>query len=471
MASDVPPQLSNVGIANSISSKSLVPPLASPRSSPAANSPSSTPSHNADASSPTPDASNHSRPRDLSVDRPPIRSTSPIGKIAQQMPLPASPSDPRPSRGLPSSSGSPQGRRPMPTPSVTESPSETAHTSFGSSPSRNANAGLGVGPTGTLGGLGVPLSKAEKRRSINPAMTFNMDAQNSTFTATDARTSPVPPSPLRSSFKNGAESSREASRSPSSPSPAGGMTDIFATKQQEHMDQGSRSLVQPLVVPLKAESQPSRQSSNSESTSTRPMSFSLSDPDFARILNHIDHPRSFDSTTTIHPRGAGSAPTSPVTLTGPTAHSSPVQSLGSVLGSNGTREPVPDTFSPVSDRLDAGPPLLRTRQLSGESVTSQMSRLGPNSSFQGIVEQVAAAKHAGKDQVQVDLSLLSGVIAEIEGFSEAMSSLKNKYTATKVRLKCLVQITSNVSGPASSTVKALRSLVKSTTRKWQGEKS
>ncbi|KAJ9114608.1 hypothetical protein QFC22_005481 [Naganishia vaughanmartiniae] len=83
--------------------------------------------------------------------------------------------------------------------------------------SANPTIGLGVGP---VSGLGLPTGRAERRRSINPAMMFNyQDHQNTpelphspshpSFVnqhvegATGSRGSPLPSSPLRSSFNDG----------------------------------------------------------------------------------------------------------------------------------------------------------------------------------------------------------------------------------------------------------------------------
>jgi hypothetical protein len=84
----------------------------------------------------------------------------------------------------------------------------------GASPQNRSGIGLGVGP---LSGLSVPTSRADKRRSINPAMSLAAAANSYRSEATDAasssvatappayeasggRLSPLPPSPLRTSF-------------------------------------------------------------------------------------------------------------------------------------------------------------------------------------------------------------------------------------------------------------------------------
>jgi hypothetical protein len=135
------------------------------------------------------------------------------------------------------------------------------------------------------------------------------------------------------------------------------------------------------------------------------MSISLSDPDFASILNGIDNdPASPDSRITRSPQ-VGPLASFPSHAH---AHTHPSSS--------------------PSRRLD--PPLLRTRQASAESTTS-VARFGADSAFAQIVAAVAEAKHTGKEKVEVDLSVLVGIVGEVEDVRETLLGLRDKYTGIK----------------------------------------
>lgn len=45
---------------------------------------------------------------------------------------------------------------------------------------------------------------------------------------------------------------------------------------------------------------------------------------------------------------------------------------------------------------------------------------------------VADAKHGNREKVEVDVKVLSGVVAEIEELKDVISGLRNKYTGAKV---------------------------------------
>jgi hypothetical protein len=49
-----------------------------------------------------------------------------------------------------------------------------------------------------------------------------------------------------------------------------------------------------------------------------------------------------------------------------------------------------------------------------------------------VVGVVAEAKHRGRERVEVDVSLLSGIIGEVEELRDALTGLKSKYTGVKV---------------------------------------
>ena len=337
------------------------------------------------------------------------------------------------------------------------------------SPARNGNPGLGVGPVSMSSGLGVPvLSKAEKRRSINPAMTFNMDAANSTFAA-EPRLSPLPPSPLRASFTDQAQKpTRQGHQlSPTSPTSTKSMR-----PPNESMLQRQPSDEQPYSPPpALPPKQPSTDSISHQEKLATPqlntpnlphMSFSLSDPDFALILNGIDQSpeketKTASSGTTIRPPLDHDDENSPpaVRLDSPLGRSPPVLDTLSAASEQGpSKTPPRHQLSPNSG-AGSTPLLLRTRQPSAES-TMSLSRLDGDSSFASIVEMVASAKHNQQDTVQVDLSLLSGIVGEVEDLKEALVALKSKYTGAKVglyRSSILADLTLR-SGRASSTVRA-----------------
>lgn len=434
------------------------------------------------------------RSRELSVDRPIARSTSPVGRIAEQMPLPASPSEAthpvnRNTSGA-ELNGSPKQKRPQQqgTPIIGTLPLAESNSSpsFGHSPSRSANAGLGVGPVPLSGsGLGVPTTKAERRRSINPAMTFNMDPINSTFSA-EPRNSPLPPSPLRASFTDMQQQRDSAPKSPVSPSPHQGSTDGFPFKVSDtngapkpegprpprtsslpdHLS--GRDSPGPEMAPSLPPKLPSGLSDGDQQLQTpklqtptiRPMSFSLSDPDFAIILNQINQDGAKNgedpltqiakSSATVRQDGpiegtsndaapGSPKPALPHSVSSTTLARSPhMDQLSSAVDSDSTQR-LSDSRSPSRTRLSpssAGgpgstPQMLRTRQASAESTTSVGSRLA-ETAFSSLVEVVAQAKHTNQETVPVDVHLLNGVIAEMEDLKDLVSSLRHKYMGVKV---------------------------------------
>ncbi|WWC71939.1 uncharacterized protein I206_105898 [Kwoniella pini CBS 10737] len=468
--------------------------------------------------------------RDLSVDRTIQRSTSPANRRAvdqDNMPLPSSPSDPNRgvthSRSMDSDHNA-QGRQGSHMPSPSLGSSRSINDSIpvpAAGPSKNA--GLGVGPVG----LNVPTSKAERRRSINPAMTFNMDAQNSTFNV-EPRMSPLPPSPLRASFTDLKEQQQQQQegqglqplRSPTTPSPSPG-NDMFPFRERQisaggamtTQDQGSSGppprtsslpdqlasgKSRPLATIEDEDSTaggsrkssidntalssglPSKQPSNNQlsegavstprlnAPNLPPMSFSLSDPDFAVILNNIDQsPTKKDkiahksgesivivkaedgSEEPIEDANAHSSPISTNDATSPSIARSPQMDMlssaaatttndagaGAGMEQSGSLEAM--SRSPSRLRLSPNdqvqtPQMLRIRQASADSTISINSRYGSgDGSFNTLVELVAGAKHRGEDKSEVDLSVLTGVIQEIEELRDTITGLKSKYTGAK----------------------------------------
>ena len=175
------------------------------------------------------------------------------------------------------------------------------------------------------------------------------------------------------------------------------------------------------------------------------MSFSLSDPDFALILNNIDRspqrsteriPRSADSRGTIKADAdgygsPGSSPSSPLGASSSALARSPqMDTLSSSVDDSSSRSPSRTRLGPNDQ--SSTPQLLRTRQPSAESTTSVTSKLDPDSAFATLVELVAAAKHNGHDRMSLELGMLSGVISEMEDSKDTIAGLKSKYTGAKV---------------------------------------
>ncbi|ORY33516.1 hypothetical protein BCR39DRAFT_463757 [Naematelia encephala] len=171
------------------------------------------------------------------------------------------------------------------------------------------------------------------------------------------------------------------------------------------------------------------------------MSFSLSDPDFASILNNIEHSPHRSKTPQAVPPirrntdQTDSSPSSPHGGSSPTLARSPqVDQLSSALDDSIGALGIYESRSPSRSRLsphDSAPQLLRTRQPSAESTTSVTSKLGPESAFGQIVSLLAAAKHTGANSVPVDTSILDGIVAEVEDLNQLVQGLKNKYTGAK----------------------------------------
>ena len=352
---------------------------------------------------------------------------------------------------------------------------------------QNQNAGLGVGPVG----LAVPSTKADRRRSINPAMTFNMDAANGTFAA-EPRLSPLPPSPLRASFTD--LQAGQGVRTPTSPTPGHGSAAFPfphpapapASVAPSHIRQDSGN------APPRTSSLPEQQLSKSRSQNfpqpqpqpqappqlapelkdgaehmprltapdLPPMTFSLSDPDFASILKDMDKSPT-DPT-------AKAAPTS--TSQGSFISKSPqMDSLASAAGdeeklegsdagagATPTGEPRP-TFSQQSSTSKlAAPQMLQTRQASTESINSHGSRFQQDSALHALAGQIASAKQFSEDKVHVDTLLLSNILAESEDLRDQVAGLKSKYSGAKVCLAVhggIVQTMLTTSARANNTVK------------------
>lgn len=385
------------------------------------------------------------------------RSGSPAGRQlieAQNMPLPASPSESNDGSQLKPRTSSPQIR---PSPHFVSQP-----------------------------GLGVPTSKAEKRRSISPGMTFNLDAQNSTFT--EQRLGIHPPSPLRSSFTDGSgavSNEQRPVRSPVSPSPtpSGNHTFPFkdgfesGAKLQQAQAQATGQLSRSGSVneaPARTSSLPEHLANRAKSDehfglethSSQPdsaelvpgpskaqpigdtptpqlhapalpnMSFSLSDPDFAVILSNMDQsPQKIKTGEKIKPEveipSGGSTPPSPVISSPSLARSPTLDMLSAIESDPQSRSQQGHLTRSRLSPNDSSPHMLNKRQASADSSFSVRSRLGEGS-FERLVELLAGAKFREEESVNVDVGLLSGIIKEVEDLKEAMVSLKSRYTGAKV---------------------------------------
>ncbi|WVQ84309.1 hypothetical protein IAT38_006461 [Cryptococcus sp. DSM 104549] len=465
--------------------------------------------------------------RDLGVEQPVQRAVSPAGRQlaeAQNLPLPSSPSEVPPTARSPSPYGKPQPPTPLPHPQPSQSPHAHAFEAERSPQHRPSHS------QSHAMGLNVPsTSKAERRRSINPGMTFNMDSQNNTFSA-DPRGA-HPPSPLRASFDAQGQAQRPGSangvgqtrplRSPTSPSPAGTPTNErfpfkdgagsggqlqqaqaqarLLQQQQQHQPPPRTSSLDQLsnrtrLVPPRVEEEgvprssgetfgglapalPGKQGSGSggqlgdgaggggaqgakrtprlNAPDLPPMSFSLSDPDFAVILNNMDEQpesggsggeqsaatmsrMSVGSAATIRPvidipAEDDSAPSSPMGGTSPSLARSPTMDALAAESDPPSRSSSRSRLSP-NDPPPYHPghphPGLARRQASADSAISVRSKFG-NGSFERIVEVVAEAEHKREENVTLGVAVLRGFMKEFEELNEKFGRLDSKYTGAK----------------------------------------
>ena len=391
------------------------------------------------------------------------RSRSPLGQrvasSVDEFPLPASPSDPTASilRHSPRT-------RPSAPPTIQSSPAPN------SNGSPRMNAGLGVGPVG----LSVPTSKADRRRSINPGLTFNVDAANGTFAA-EPRLSPLPPSPLRASFS---DAKNPGPQTPVSPSPSAGSNAAYPfptlSSSQELAPPRTTSLgegraaspvtppPQPPLPPIPQSSEPHERSPTGDrfanQTSLQPshpppippgnqdqpippniplappgMSFSLSDPDFAVILSNMIQSPERLMTGKIATKPFSSEDESDSGQSPAFSRSPLIGMLSNTIAAS--REPSADQLAePViidKDRLSPmEAPGLRLRQLSAESTASLASRLGPESAF-GALSDLLATTDDKQGSTSVSTSLLKSVVVEVTDLKASLRELQRKYTSTK----------------------------------------
>ncbi|WVN86424.1 uncharacterized protein L203_101588 [Cryptococcus depauperatus CBS 7841] len=356
--------------------------------------------------------------KDLSVKQIVPRSSSPAGRQlteAQNMPLPASPSE--------SLDGKPL------------KPSRPTH-------SQSHSMGLSV-PTTT---------KAERRRSINPGMTFSFNQADLGGTGgySGERLSAHQHSPLHSGFTD-SQAEQSARKSSRSPSPSGNLSFPFkddaggqTQPEQSHETNVSISEYQSTKTSFKGENQLKEvlETPKLHAPDLPNMSFSLSDPDFAVILSNMDQsPHKNQPNVTLIDRdrqrtevdfipSGESAPSSPL-ITSPSLARSPYMDMLSAVEPN----PQAHSVTPLNsrDRLspnDLTPHRFNRRQTSADSAISIRSRHG-DGSFEKIVEILARAKHNEEESVNVDTTLLVGIVREVEDLREALTGLKNKYTGVK----------------------------------------
>lgn len=168
------------------------------------------------------------------------------------------------------------------------------------------------------------------------------------------------------------------------------------------------------------------------------MSFSLSDPDFAVLLNEMETPEG----------KAKAAKDSPQLLTGASDTGSTQVSDGEETGPIGlSRSPNMNTLAtaangeivtPSGSRtllspMDQPSPPVNTIRRRGSKESIMSVRMEPDSSFQALAELVAGLKPGEDNKVSVDYSLLSEAIREHQALKDAADTLTSKYTGAKVR--------------------------------------
>ncbi|KAJ9103393.1 hypothetical protein QFC19_004492, partial [Naganishia cerealis] len=412
--------------------------------------------------------------------------------------------------------------------------------------SANPTIGLGVGP---VSGLGLPTGRAEKRRSINPAMVFTyQDHQTnpelshspsySTFVnqhmegAAGSRVPPLPSSPLRSSFKDGHGRSHNGTSTRGASPMANGVlspipnrlyssgsnrehsrNDLAAVASQDELKSNtpprSSSLADSLnaatafgndirpslstesnrtvspsthrfeatpnasVVPTPVPGSPSDTARNApqiDAPELPSLNFSISDPDFAVILNeqegkagikaddsytrlplHTDPsnegfaatPRSLHNVSKIHPLNLstkdGSNRLSPISPAY-SSHSgqSPKFPLSSNAAGRAANDIRPTPSSEISDPFYSSDSGHKDGSESQESTASNLDHHDPSSSRQETaLPQLQVLLDATRQQssaiAKIDIALLSKAIQEITELNEQVSIFSQRYTGAKVR--------------------------------------
>lgn len=336
--------------------------------------------------------------------------------------------------------------------SVQSSPSAPNLSGSLGTPQRNASPmgprsptnASGLSPSGA--GLGVPTTKASKRRSINPGMVYSVDGAAQSFAA-----EPRAPSPLRTSSSDQPPRSSTPSTvtSPtrgSNVSPESSEATVKATPvlQEQGRSSSPAPPQSPETIRVSAPTEETTAEGKNMPRISAPtlgsMSFSLSDPDFASLLQEMESSgksaaeivavkearekaaSSVDSHASQAATGESSAsasPESPAVVT--ISHSPPIPN-----GSDKMASPTMGLLSPSDSKLPpAGTPRRRPSVESAVSV-----RMDPENAIVTLKEVVASA---GPDasEVSVDITLLNEIIREHDSLRDTATMLKNKYTGAK----------------------------------------
>lgn len=303
----------------------------------------------------------------------------------------------------------------------------------------------GLSPSGGAG-LGVPTTKASKRRSINPGMVFSVDGAAATFAA-----EPRAPSPLRTSTSDQPPRSSTPSTvtSPTrganvSPESSEATVKAVSASDKERSSSPAPQSPETIRVAVPGEASPDRKAGPRISApKLGNMSFSLSDPDFASLLQEMEssgksaaeivavkearekaassvdsHASQAPSQAATGESSASASPESPAVVT--ISHSPPVP--------NGS-DKMPQQqglLSPSDSKLPpAGTPRRRPSVESAISV-----RMDPENAIIALKELVASAAPDATG-VSVDITLLNEIIREHDNLRDTATMLKNKYTGAK----------------------------------------
>ncbi|BEI94714.1 uncharacterized protein CcaverHIS019_0702950 [Cutaneotrichosporon cavernicola] len=287
-----------------------------------------------------------------------------------------------------------------------------------SGPRSASGVGLGVS------GLSVPTSRAEKRRSINPGLSFNMDQAASAFTPEPRVPSPLPKSSPKSETTSGTRAqTATAETTPKSSEPS----------QDGHK---SPSAFKPSVLP--PERKDSHMSTNGDAALPRidapgllpTMSFSLSDPDFAVLLNEMETPEGSKALPKkARTPESGSAQVSDGDDAAGGAMSRNLNMDSLVTAANGEAITPSSSRTLLSPNDQPSPVDTLRRRGSKDSILSV--RMERDSSFQALAALVAGLKPDDDNRVSIDYSLLIEAIREHSALKEAADTLKAKYTGAK----------------------------------------
>lgn len=364
--------------------------------------------------------------------------------------------------------------------------------------------GLGVG---LPNGLGVPTSKADKRRSMNPGMMFNFHQQQPesqvehsgsapssiSSTATEGylagRSSTLPPSPLRSSFTDvGPEAfpSRTASPTPRSGSRLHPDAGQRLQSRSDGSLQGDETTGSFAAGPPRSSSltdTSARQDGSSSGAAPQikvpalpSLNFSLSDPDFALLLNDDPgNPSPAKSDTISAPSSAGTINNGRTRTQTLGDHVTPLRnsskagtsslpnspSGSKAMTSAGLSPPldklgfIASMSSPTAQKFEGLPSFTRTISSGGTEDTDTQSSsayehvrrgsadtatLSPEKNQEETIPSVVPLLQAlisddsprSGSSVNVGLDLLQNTVKELVHLNEQLSVYKGKYTGAKV---------------------------------------